>query len=69
MKLFAVLLFKFQNCVDAISDRISDQIGVIAGVSIAFAVILVSYIVKLCYGCQEEIQFFLSPCNDDISTI
>ena len=34
--------FTLQTCVDAISDRISDQIGVIAGVSIAIAVLLVS---------------------------
>ena len=32
-----------QGCVDAVVDRISDQIGVIAGVSIAIAVLLVRY--------------------------
>ena len=37
--------FTLQNCVDAISDRISDQIGVIGGVSIAIAVLLVRYAV------------------------
>jgi len=30
-----------KNCVDAITDSVSDEIGVIAGVSIAVAVLLV----------------------------
>ena len=33
-----------QGCVDAVVDTISEQIGVIAGVSIAIAVLLVRYV-------------------------
>ena len=36
-----IIILTLQGCVDAITDRISDQIGVIAGVSIAIAVLLV----------------------------
>ena len=38
-----LFMHSLQGCVDAITDRISDQIGVIAGVSIAIAVLLVRY--------------------------
>ena len=40
---FHYILLSLQGCVDAVVDRISDQIGVIAGVSITVAVLLVRF--------------------------
>ena len=38
-----MLPYVLQGCVEAVVDTISEQIGVIAGVSIAIAVLLVRY--------------------------